>query len=263
MKAKSFLALVIAAVATSIANAQIALFNFGPLYTQNFDSLISSGSATSLGITGWSYFESGTPSTSTYAADAGGTATSSVYSYGSSGSGERALGSNLSLAGATLIFGAQFSNTGLQPMTFLKEFMYRAEQWRRGGTLTDRLDFQISTDATSLTTGTWVDFDAWDFISLQNSGTATSLDGNAVANRTTVDGGVAGGGTLQLPSPVAAGGTFWMRWVDFNVSGVTAEHGLAIDNFQVRGIPEPSTFALCGVVLGFTGLGLFRRRKVA
>ena len=54
------------------------------------------------------------------------------------------------------------------------------EQWRAGVLnrgAADRLDFQLSTDATSLTTGTWTDYDALDFNSPNMNTTLGAKDG--------------------------------------------------------------------------------------
>ena len=58
--------------------------------------------------------------------------------------------------------------------------------WRAGVTnrnAADRLDFQLSTDATSLTTGTWVDYDSLDFNSPNINATAGALNGNSAGNQ--------------------------------------------------------------------------------
>ena len=59
--------------------------------------------------------------------------------------------------------GACFTNATGSTITSLA-VGYTGEQWRLGTiTRADRMDFQYSLDATSLTTGTWVDVDALDF----------------------------------------------------------------------------------------------------
>ena len=60
----------------------------------------------------------------------------------------------------------------------------RAKVWRLGATgCTDRLDFQISLDATSLTTGVWTNVDALDFLSPATTPTGQK-DCDLAANRT-------------------------------------------------------------------------------
>ena len=61
--------------------------------------------------------------------------------------------------------GAQFTNNTGSTVTSL-DVSYMGEMWRAGVTsrnAADRLDFQLSSDATSLTTGTWVDYNSLDF----------------------------------------------------------------------------------------------------
>ena len=78
-----------------------------------------------------------------------------------SANAERALGGLLS-GSLTPTFGACFTNgTGSALSSF--DVAYTGEQWRLGtAARTDRIDFQYSLNATSLTTGTWVDADALD-----------------------------------------------------------------------------------------------------
>ena len=85
--------------------------------------------------------------------------------------------------------------------------------WRAGVTnrnAADRLDFQLSTNATSLTTGTWVDYDSLDFNSPNINTTAGALNGNSAGNQTAVSFSITG---LSIPN----GSSFWIRWTDFNI----------------------------------------------
>ena len=122
------------------------------------------------------------------------------------------------------MFGVQFQNDTGEELTELS-VQYVCEQWRRGGSGdADRLDFQISANATSLTTGTWVNANALDCISPVTTGSAGAIDGNASANRTAVSGLIGG-------LSIANGATFWLRWTDLDIS--VANDGLAVDNFTL------------------------------
>ncbi len=101
--------------------------------------------------------------------------------------------------------------------------------WSNG---TDQMDFQYSLDATSLTTGTWIDVNALDFVAPVTAGTVGALDGNAAANRSAVSGVING-------LNIAAGATIWIRWNDFNASG--ADDGLAIDDLSITRRSETLT----------------------
>ncbi len=104
------------------------------------------------GASGWDFFETGTNANTTYTAGTGSSNTGDTYSYGAAGTTERAFGGLLS---GTLVprIGAQFTNNTRRRHQSLA-ISYTGEQWRLGqntaGRAADRLDFQLSTDATSL-----------------------------------------------------------------------------------------------------------------
>ena len=216
-----------ATAAPTSAAGTITLTAPGVAYAQNFDTLANSGTS-SIVPAGWDFAESGSNANTTYSAGTGSSSTGDTYSFGSSGSSERAFGG---LQSGSLIptLGASFTNATGETITALR-IEYTGEQWRLGATgRADRLDFQLSTDAISLTTGTWTDYDALDFSSPTTSGTVGALDGNAAANRTAISYTISG---LNIPN----GATFWIRWSDFNVSG--SDDGLAIDDFALT--PNPA-----------------------
>lgn len=198
--------------------------SFVSSYSQNFDTLANSGTTNTLAIEGWALTESGggARDNEQYGADTGGSNTGDTYSYGSAASTERALGG---LQSGTLVplFGAEFVNASGGLIEALS-VAYTGEQWRVGTiNRSDRLDFQISFDATSLTTGIWTSVDALDFNAPQSAVTGAK-DGNAAANRVEVSSTITG-------LSIADGATFWIRWVDFNASG--ADDGLAVDDFSL------------------------------
>ncbi|MEI9909021.1 MAG: T9SS type A sorting domain-containing protein [Bacteroidota bacterium] len=129
------------------------------------------------------------------------------------------------LRSGTLIstIGAAFTNNTGSAITALS-ISYTGEQWRLGtAARTDRLDFQYSVNATSLTTGTWIDADALDFIT-PTVVTIGAKDGNAAANRTAISASLSG-------LSIANGATFYIRWNDFDATGV--DDGLAVDEFTL------------------------------
>jgi hypothetical protein len=131
----------------------------------------------------------------------------------------------LSNVAGTLIpsFGACFTNDTGGTVTTL-DVAYTGEQWRLGTAgRTDRIDFQYSTDATSLVDGTWTDTDALDFTTPVTT-TTGAKDGNAAANRTALSSTISG---LTIPN----GATFWIRWSDLDAT--TADDGLAVDDFSL------------------------------
>jgi endonuclease I len=205
-----------------LAAAQAVDFSGG--YSQDFDTLASSGSSASLPA-GWAIAEAGTSSNNNgqYQAGDGSSNSGDTWSFGSTGSSERALGSILS---GTLNsrFGVQLVNRSGGSLSSVS-ISYVAEQWRLGtAARLDRLDFEYSLDATSLTTGTWTAFDALDAVAPVTTGSAGALDGNAAANRIAVSGNLSG---LNW----AADQVLWIRWVDFNAT--SNDDGLAIDELVI------------------------------
>jgi Lamin Tail Domain/FG-GAP-like repeat len=204
----------------------------GSTYTQDFNTLAATGTSGIL-PPDWVISETGTGGNAIYTAGNGSASTGDTYSFGATSSTERSLG-GLQSGSVIPTFGASFTNNTGSVITALN-IGYTGEQWRLGtAARPDRLDFQYSTDATSLTTGTWTDADTLDFTAPITAGTAGALDGNAAANRTSINSSI-------LALSISTGSNFWIRWNDFNATG--ADDGLAIDDFSistVNGIVLPS-----------------------
>lgn len=210
------------AFGTSQAAAQIALT--GAPIQENFDTLVASGTGTAAQLpVGWSFLE--TSGNTTYTATDGTANGGDTYSVGAAASTDRAFGSIASNSNQATI-GAQFINQTGSTIGNLT-LQYVGEQWRSGGsTFVDRLNFAISTDATALGTGVWTEVDELDFVApnLTTAPSGTVLDGNASANQSTV--------SFTIPGlSIGVGQTFWIRWVDPNITG--ADDLLAIDNLIV------------------------------
>lgn len=218
----------------------MAILLTGTTYTQNFDTLTSSpdaGTSSTL-PTGWALSEAGSNANTTYGIGTGSNTAGNTYSFGATGSTERAFGTLLS-GSLTPTIGASFTNSTGALITSLT-ISYTGEQWRLGAsprTTADRLDFQASLDATSLSSGSWVDLDALDFNAPVTSGTVGALNGNAATNSATVSMTITG-------LSIAADATFWIRWSDFNVA--SSDDGLAIDNFSISAgtVAPPNTVNL-------------------
>ncbi len=208
---------------TTPAHAAGSIPLTGAAYLQTFDTILASSGSSSSVPTGWAFAESGTSANTTYAAGTGTSATGNTYSFGATASIDRAFGM---LQSGSLIatIGASFTNNTGNTITDLA-IAYRGEQWRLGALgRADRLDFQLSTNAISLTNGIWTDYDSLDFTSPVTNTTVGSLDGNAAANHTDINPTISG---LHIPNNA----TFWIRWVDFNVVG--SHDGLAVDDFTI------------------------------
>ena len=223
--------------------AQLCVQLNGAHYTQNFNSLPATGTGNiqSTMPIGFAFSEAGPGNNVTFAANDGSSSTNNTYSYGSTGNSDRALGE----LGDTLqsTCGACFvNNTGLVINSF--SIGYTGEQWRLGAAdgNTDRLDFQFSTTATAINSGTYTDVNSLDFASPTNTGAVGAKDGNAAANRTTKT------PTAIIPAGgIPFGATFFIRWVPLDVAG--SDDGLAIDDFSI-GINPTADFDLDGEVDG-------------
>ncbi len=206
------------------AAGTVSLTSIGTAYTQDFDTLASSGTSSTV-PTGWDFSESGTGANTIYTAGTGSSNSGDTYSFGASGNTERAFGGLLS-GSVTPTIGAQFTNNTGSTITSLV-IAYTGEMWRAGVTnrnAADRIDFQLSTDANGLTTGTWVDHDGLDFNSPNIAATAGALDGNLSGNRTAL--------SLTISSlNIANGSSFWIRWADYNIS--SSDDGLSVDDFSL------------------------------
>lgn len=151
-------------------------------------------------------------------------------SYGSTGASDRGLGvlpGNTLGAGNTIVadIGARLTNNSGGTLSSLP-LAFVTEVWLYQGAVGERFVFEYSTDATSLTTGTWTAVPALDVVTPTISGNGKK-DGNTAANRVAVAGSIPG-------LDVAAGADLWIRWRATNQSG--NDNGLAIDDL-VFGTP--------------------------
>lgn len=231
----------------ALSQAQIALDAMELSYVQDFNSLATNGSSASLPV-GWYLSETGSSSDGLYTAGTGSLMTGDVYSFGARASTERALGSLVSNS-LFPTFGACFrNNTGA--IIHRLDISCRSEQWRLGATgRYDRTDCQYSLDATSLTTGIWIDLDSLDLVSLQTSGTTGAKDGNAPEYRSNLSGSITG-------ISIAVDSTFWLRWSDEKIGG--NNDGLAVDDFAILPVHLPESGGRI-LVAGLAWLSIARR----
>jgi predicted extracellular nuclease len=230
------LAIVILPFDTGTGSISLAALDVA-IPTEHFDTLSNTaGSTTNTALpTGWYITESGggARDNEQYAVDTGFSTTGDIYSYGAAGSTERALG-ELRSGTEIPLFGAKLTNNTGATITSL-DVSYTGEQWRFGGvhsTVADRLDFQYSSNATDLSTGTYLDANALDFNPPVTAGSAVALDGNAAANRTAISSTITG---LSIPN----GASVFIRFTDVDATG--ADDGLAIDDLSVtpHGVATP------------------------
>jgi hypothetical protein len=183
-----------------------------------------------------------------YDADDGSAGNSGQYSYGTTGSGERALGS-VALPGALIVYGIRLQNGTSSTLNSLY-LDYTGEQWRSGSTLTDVLSFSYSTNATSLFTGSWTNVTALDFNSPNNSG-AGAINGNLAANQSFQSSTMTG---LNW----TPGTEIWVKWTHV---GNASRHGLGLDDMHLQATPAPEPCSIAAFGIAAVGFISRRRRK--
>ncbi len=209
---------------------QISITTPGSALTQDFNSLALTGTSSTIPL-GWAFLETGSNANTTYSAGTGSGNSGDTYSFGATSSSDRAFGGLLS-GSLVPTLGASYTNNIGSSIAQLV-IAYTGEQWRLGATgRVDRLDFQYSTNATSLITGTWTDVDNLDFTAPVTSGTTGALDGNATSNHTSISYTITG-------LTINPGSSFWIRFNDLNATG--SDDGMAIDDWSLTAIIECST----------------------
>src|SRR5687767_3253352 len=168
------------ASASLVLAQTVSLTTIGGTFTQNFDGMANAGTSSTM-PNGWYFNETLTNADATYLADNGTSVIGNTHSYGFGVSTDRTFGTLLDANLNATIGGAFTNNTGTTINTLA--IGYKGEEWRCGttGRGPDRLDFQYSLDATSLTTGTWIDVNALDF-NTPNLTAVGAFNGNAPGN---------------------------------------------------------------------------------
>ena len=223
------------------ASGQI-LFSAGSPYTQDFDSLASSGAppantnwTDNSTIPGWCASKSVAPNTiSTYRVSSGSENNGALYSFGTNGVHpvtDRALGSIASGTPGNFAYGVRFQNDTTLAITNIT-ISYTGEQWRNGGnTAVQTLAFSYFIDSIPILSSdaaganAWVSFSALSFNSPTVGATAAALDGNAPANRQVFS------PTLLTTVVVFPGQEIFFRWFDPNDAG--NDHGMAVDDLTI------------------------------
>jgi hypothetical protein len=260
-----------AALGLMVSTAPAAVILTTTSYSENFDTTLSGTSvsgafSSTVGVqaaippggssSGWDGAKiAGTGTTNmNFTVDNGGANSGAIYSYGSTGSGERALGalasgSNSAAVGVELVNNTGFAITEVS-------IRYLGEFWRSSTSTQNVLTFAYLAGASGSTTYL-TDVAALPFASLNLVGPAPvaangALDGNLPANQATFSG--------TIPVSVPVGQSLYLRWQDFNDIGNDA--GLAIDNFELTAkvVPEPATLTLLSLV-GLAVVGGLRRRS--
>lgn len=211
-----------------ISKAQVAVNSASLTYSQNFNTLDTATSNSANLPEGWQLFEYGSSATTVnnqYKGNAGTATTGDTYSYGNTGSTDRALGS-VATSGNREIYGVGFrNNTGVNITSVI--ITYRGEQWRRGTATADTIQFRYSTSALGIAdtaAGKWTVHHNLSFSGIYTgSATNAALDGNASGNSVTKS------DTIHLN--ISPADTLLIEWVDKDVSG--SDDGLSVDDLSI------------------------------
>ncbi|MGB3069454.1 MAG: ExeM/NucH family extracellular endonuclease [Ottowia sp.] len=227
-------ALVLAALLGMATPALAAPVAFTGNYTQNFDTLATSGADWIQGSTlaGWYLYTGAGADIATYQASDGTSNSGAFYSFGASGNSERALGGTASggayfgspasgaVAGYIAVAATNATSAAINTLTI----SFNGEQWRNGGNTSAQamvMQYGLSSDGSFAGVATWTDSLSWN--SPVTGSSAASVDGNA-AGRAPVSGALSN--LNWQPSQ-----TLWLRWIEKNDPG--NDHGLAIDDFSM------------------------------
>lgn len=208
----------------------------GQTYTQNFNTLPASGSATASGALPCGWYATRTGTGTNIAASDGWAPAGNLYSFGANGSTDRALGSlgNEDPGAGDFYWGVLVKNTGTTPITSLS-ISYVAEQWRRGGSNQPQpVSFAYKTltaASTTLNDGGWTVAGNLGYTPPQSLGSVSGLDGSQTPNRVSVS------GVLNVSIP--AGGFALLRWSDVNHAG--QDNASGIDDVNVTAIQNCAT----------------------
>ncbi|MBC8095993.1 MAG: IPTL-CTERM sorting domain-containing protein, partial [Akkermansiaceae bacterium] len=220
MKSKITVGMLVVASALPAIAVPINLSSSATPYSQNFNSLATSGTANSWAngstIAGWHLFTKATPAAavSTYRAGAGTSATGGFYSFGSDS--DRALG-GIGSGTVSGYIAAQFLNNSGSSFNGFNAH-WAGEQWRNSGNASAHsmmFQYGIGNAFDSLTWQTPGSEFTWS--TPVTGGTAASVNGNTVGRVNDVGGTITG---LNWKD----GETLWLRWIENDDSGT--DHGL-------------------------------------
>jgi len=209
-------------------HSQVSLDALYSAYTQDFNTLISSGTDTWIDNTtlpGWYHARTGTGNA--IVAGNGASSAGALYSFGETGGSDRALGSigSGNAAVGDMYWGVRLVNNTGETITSLS-VSYFGEQWRYSGTSVSQsitFSYRVGVSPGNLTGGNWTEVSELHFISPVILGSTGALDGNATANRAFIAAVI--NVTLQPNEEIM------LRWFDADHPG--SDHGLTVDDFAV------------------------------
>ncbi len=231
------------------ASAQVTYSVVGSTYQQNFNSLPNSGGPIAFvndgTLPGWyivdrngSLLLGGSPN---IRPDAGGSASETLFSYGSSPAPDRALGLipgvqgvyNFPSSGQIAAYiGMVLTNATTVTLSRVT-VSFAAEQWRLDAAGPYAVGFAYAKGATSFVSGSFTTVPELQFSTPVSNGpnSGINVDGNVPPNRTALSHTITG--VNWLP-----GQTLWLRCAIPAAVG-SSHHGIALDDLSVQATEEP------------------------
>lgn len=257
MKKLTLLVLTVLLISSAGVFAQVIYS--GGTYTEAFDTLPVNTSSinnaaiynniSTSGALGW-YSSIGAGDSATGRASSGSEATSGkLYSWGAQNNPDRAYGIHSTSGFSTAEYiGLQIQNTTGQTASTL-EISYVVEQWRRNtNAATMTLEYLVTDSSGNMLSSTG-------YITLSqggvtsSTGSAAGLNGNLAENQTEISFILSGINWKE-------GDYLWLRWA---VSESASSSAIALDNFSLKAVPEPSSFALAAFAFAVITTGWLRR----
>lgn len=236
---------VLALFFTKESKAQVVLTNDIQSYTQDFNSLPITGSATwtdgEFYLPGWTVQRTST--SNSLLTGTGSSNTGGLYSFGSSGSSDRAIGAISSGTASVghFAWGVLIQNNTNATITSL-HISFTGEQWRSASRTAGRQATTFWISQSSATTNfslsplsdeNWTSIPDLDFYSVVYYSAAGALNGNLPANKSFL--------SSTVPVVIPVGHYIMLRWKDLN--DLDDDHGLAVDDFKLSwsssATPEP------------------------
>ena len=218
---------IISATAVSFVNSYSQYSLTATTYVQDFNGLGTTSSAALAGgnlgmlnasLSGWFFTETGANANTTITAGTGSSATGDTYNFGVAANADRTLG-GLQTGTLNPIYGFYFTNSTGYTITTIS-LNYTGKTWRVAtANRSDRIDFQFSTSATTLTNGTWTDLNTLDYA---NPG--QSVGNGSIQHSSFISGNITG-------LSITHGSTMFIRWTDYDASG--SDDGMGIDDLSI------------------------------
>jgi hypothetical protein len=237
---RRLLILLLILFAGSHASGQTSISTIGSAVSMDFNSLTTSTTyqtwSNNSTLTGIYAKTDATSNITQYKANQGGNTVASLYSFGSTGASDRAIGyfpsdayTGTSGSAKGYIGWRLKNNTGKSIGSI--QVVWSGEQWRKAidnNAQYITLSYQIGSSVTDLTSGTYILTSSQFESPIHNSGGAQTLDGNQSANRVANI-------TLNVDVEIPDGSEIMLRWEDLNDP---ANHTLAIDDITFTATKE-------------------------